>query len=359
MNTKKIILGLFAAVLTFTSCSDDEGVNFQPVALGAYENGIIVNNEGNFLQGNASTSFVSNDLSIVNNGIFTFHNNNAPLGDTAQSMAFYNNLAYIIVNGSNKVEIVNRYTFVKEAAINTGLEQPRYMTFANGKGYITNWGDGADANDDYVAVIDLATNTISSTIPVGEGPEQIVFSNGNLYISHKGGWGSNNIVTSIDVNSNAATTITLDNKPDEIVLDAANNIWVLSEGDDLYDGSWNIIGRTTASLNKINTTTNVVDATFVFATGVDPKTIAYDNGLIYFYANSKIYKLDETDTALPTTSIIDQELYQGLAVKNGYIYGTTTNFTAGTGELVIYDASTYTLVDTKTLNVGSSKIYFN
>jgi len=358
MKTKHLILGLFAAALTFTSCTDDEGVNFQPLPLGAYENGVLVNNEGNFTQGNASVSFVSDDFSTVNNSIFSFHNN-APLGDLAQSIAFHNDLAFIVVSNSQKVEVVNRYTFTSVSTISTGLDSPRYMAFANGKGYITNWGDGGDANDDYVAVVDLATNTVTSTISVGEGPEQIVLTNGKLFVSHKGGWGNNNIITSIDTSTEVTTIITVDDKPDEMVLDTANNLWVLSEGKSLYDNNWVEIGRTTASLNKINTTTNTVDLSLEFPTGIDPKTITYDNGVVYFYANSNIYKMLETDSVLPTTAIISQELYQGLAVKNGYIYGTTADFNAGTGELVIYNSSTYDLVDSKSLNVGSSKIYFN
>ncbi len=48
------------------------------------------------------------------------------------------------------------------------------MTFANGKGYVTDWGDGGSATDDVVAIINLATNTVESSISVGEGPEQII-----------------------------------------------------------------------------------------------------------------------------------------------------------------------------------------
>ncbi len=357
MNTKKIILGLFAAVLTFTSCSDDEGVNFQPVALGAYENGILVNNEGNFLQGNASISFVSNDFSTIENGIFSLQNNNAPLGDTAQSIAFYNNLAYIVVNGSHKIEVVDRYTFIKVATIDTGLNNPRNMVFTNGKGYVTNWGDSSDATDDFIAVIDVATNTVNSTIAIEKGPEKILAINNKLYISHK--WGANSVINMIDLTTNAISSITVGATPDEMVFDTSNNIWAISEGTTTYDSNWNPTGNTGAFLQKINTSTDIVELSLAFPTDEFPSTIAYDNGMVYYYANSRVFKMNETDTTLPITQVIDDTLYEGLAVKNGYIYGTTADFGAGTGELVIYDDSTYTLVDTKALKVGSSKIYFN
>lgn len=357
MKTKHLILGLFATAFTFTSCNEDEGVDFTPVVPGAYENGILVSNEGGFGAGNATVSFVSNDFTTVNNSIFEFHNN-VPLGDTAQSMAFYNDLAYIVVNGSNKIEVVNKNTFVSVSTIDTGLTNPRYITFANGNGYVTNWGDGGDATDDFVAVIDLTTNTVTSTISVIEGPEQAVVANGKIYISHKGGWGSGASLSVIDA-TNTVTTIVVGEKPDEMVVDTMGNIWVISEGSDIYDASWNVTGHTAAFLQKINTSTDVVDVSLTFPADEHASTLAYDNGLIYYYSNSRIFKMDETATVLPTTQVIDETLYAGLAVKDGNIYGTKADFTAGTGELVIYDDSTYMLLDTKSLEVGSSKIYFN
>lgn len=357
MKTQKLFIGLFIAALTFTSCSDDEGVDFQPSA-GNYENGIIIGNEGNFGDGNSSVSYVSNDFNTVRNGIFNY-TNNIELGDTNESIAFNNGYAYIILNGSNKIEIVDRYSFESIKTIDTGLENPRYMAFANGKGYVTNWGDGFDATDDFIAVVELEDNTISSTISLSEGPEQIVSTNGKLYISHKGAYGTNNIITSIDTSNNNITTITVDDNPDEILIDSSNNIWVLSEGKTEYDSDWNVTGRTTASLKKINSTTNTEEKSIIFPEGIDPKIITYDSGNIYFYANSKIYMMNEADESLPENHLIQQTVYKGLTVRNGYIYCTNSDFTLGEGELFIYDESSLNLVETISLNVGSSKIYFN
>ncbi len=358
MKTKHLFLGLLATALTFTSCNEDEGVDFTPVVPGAYENGIIVTNEGNFGQGNASVSYVSNDFSTTQNGIFTAVSGN-PLGDTAQSMAFYNDLAYIVVNGSNKIEVVNRNTFVSVATIDSGLENPRNMVFANGKGYVTNWGDVSDATDDYIAVLDLGTNTVTSSIAIEKGPEQILVANGKIYVSHK--WGDNSVINSIDLSTNVISSITVGATPDEMVLDASNNIWVISEGNSVYatTSPWPIIGNNGAFLQKINTSTDVVELSLAFPTDEFATTLAYDNGMVYYYANSRIFKMDELATALPTAQIIDVTLYEGLAVKGSYIYGTKADFTAGTGELVIYSATDNSLVGTKTLQVGSSKIYFN
>jgi len=355
MKTKHFILGLFAAALTFTSCTDDEGVNFQPVPLGAYQNGILVVNQGTWTQGDASVSFVSNDFSVSENGVFN-NVNNSPLGDVGQSIAFYNDLAYIVVNNSQKIEVVNRYTFETVTTITTGLNNPRYITFANGIGYITNWGDSLDANDDFIATIDLASNTVTATIPVGEGPEQILTLNNTLYVTHKGGWGQNNIVSVINTTDSSVTTITVGDTPDEMVLDSSNNIWVLCEGRPSYAAP-----ETAGKLVKINTTDNTVATTIDFAATTDhPKILAYESGNLYYYIDDTIYQMAETDTTLPTTPIISQALTEGdLAVHLGKLYGTRADYITGDSEIVIYDLTTTSLIQSIDLNTGAYHIYFN
>lgn len=354
MKTKQLILGLFAAALTFTSCTDDEGVNFQPVPLGAYQNGILVVNQGTWNQGDASVSFVSDNFSDSENGVFN-NVNNSPLGDVGQSIAFYNDLAYIIVNNSQKIEVVNRYTFESVSTINVGLDNPRYMAFANGKGYVTNWGTGAAADDDFIAVIDLSNNTVSSTIAVTEGPEQIITLNNNLYISHKGGYSHKNTISVINTADNSISTITVGDVPDEMVLDATNNIWVLCEGIPAWTGN-----ETGAKLIKINTSDNTIATTLDFGATDHPTVIAQKSGKLYYHLDNEIYKMDETDTTLPTTSVISQALTEGdLAIKDDKLYGTRADYLTGDSELVVYDLSDNSLIDTFALNTGAYHIYFN
>jgi len=353
MKTKHLILGLFATALTFTSCNDDEGVNFQPIPLGAYQNGILVVNQGGAGSGGASVSFVSDDVSTSENTIFN-NVNNTPLGDTGQSIAFYNNLAFIVLNGSEKIEIVDRYTFTSVATINTGLDNPRYMAFANGKGYVTNWGDGLDANDDFIAVIDLATYTVSSTIPVVEGPEQIVAVNGKIYVTNKGGWNQGNTVSVIAVDD-TVTTINVGDVPDEMLVDTANNLWVVCEGIPSWTGN-----ETGGKLIKINTVDDTVATTLDFGATEHPSMMDYVNGQIYYYADGAIYQMGENDTALPTTAIITQDLlYGGLAIKNDKLFGTKPDYGAGTGEMVVYDLTDNSLTETIVLSDGAYNIYKN
>ena len=69
----------------------------------------------------------------------------------------------------------------KVGTISTGLVNPKYIAFASGKAFVTNWGNPTIATDDFVAVIDLNTNLVTSSIPVEESPGRILSNNGKLY----------------------------------------------------------------------------------------------------------------------------------------------------------------------------------
>jgi YVTN family beta-propeller protein len=353
MKMNKLTLLALTIGFIFTSCTTDNDDIVE--VRGDYENGILISNEGGFFKGNASVSYVSNDYSLVENNIFN-NVNSRLLGDTAQSMAFLDDLAYIVVNVSQTIEVVNRYTFQSVATIDTGLTNPRYMAFANGKGYVTDWGDGSITTDDVVAVINLTTNTVESSIRVGEGPEQILAKDGKLFVSHKGGWNINNIVSVIDTATNGVQTITVDDVPDEMILNDAGNLVVLCEG---ANQDWKVPAIiTTGAITQINTSNNSIVSTLHFADGLHPSLMAYSDGTLYYQVSGKVYSMTDTTTSLPTTSVINDSFY-GMAVKNNTLYGTKTDFTAGTGEMLIYDLATKTLKTTKTLKVGAAKIYFN
>ena len=349
---KKIILSLLSVSLFVFSCSNDDDGDVQ-LPLGDYDNGILVSSEG----GPASVSYISDDYMTVENEIY-YNVNSENLGVYLQSIGFNGDLAYIISDNANTITVVNRYTFLKQAEISTGLLTPRYITFLNGKGYVTNWGDGTDTTDDFIAEIDLTTNTVTSTIAIGEGPERILAKGDNLYVSHKGGYNINNIISVIDTTDDSIETITVNDAPDEIAFDSNGNLVVLCSGD---TRSWVAdYVETAASITRINTTTNTVIETLEFAAGLHPSQMAHDDDEVYYSMSNKIYELDDDESTLPTTSILEiADIYlYGLSVDDDKIYVTNASFTAQS-ELLIYDLDSATLLETFNVGLGASKIYFN
>lgn len=347
---KKFLSILTITLLIFSCSNDDDQIQ---LPLGAYDNGILVSGEG----GPSSVSFISDDYATLENEIY-FNVNNESLGVYLQSIGFNNELAYIVTDNANTINIVNRYTFEKVGEISTGLITPRFIAFANGKGYVTNWGDGTDATDDFIAIIDLSTNTVESTISVEEGPERILAKSNKLFVSHKGGHNVNNVISVINTGNNNVETIEVNDVPDEIAFDSNGNLVVLNSGANQF---WLVPAvETEASITRINTSNNAIVNNIAFTSGMHPELMAYDNGTVYYILNNKVYALNDSETSLPTNSILDLTVgyAYGLAVKDGLLYVTDASFT-GQSKLNIYDINTATQVQTFDVGLGASKIYFN
>jgi hypothetical protein len=321
---KKIILSSFVMLLLVFSCSNDDDMT-SSAPLGDYEDGILIVGEGGFTT-SGTVSFVSNDLMTSENGVF-FNVNAEDIGSFFQSIGFNDSSAYLVVDNGT-ITVANRYTMEKTGAITAGLSSPRYIAFSNGKGYASNWGDPNDTADDFIAVIDLVSNTVETTIPVSFGPEQVMASGNKLFVSHKGAYGINNLVSVINTNDNSVDTIALDDKPDEMIINNAGNLVVLSEGATLYDMDFNVIGHTGASLNTINISDNSVMSTLSFEESEHPSLMSYDNGTLYYVLANKVYSLTDSDVVLPSNSIIDLTVgyAYGMGVKDNSLYINDASF---------------------------------
>ena len=339
MKFKQLFLRALALIVFITSCSSDDNNEITP--RGDYENGILVVNEGNFGSGDASITYISNTLETVENTIFE-NVNGELLGDTAQSIAFNGDVAYIVVNVSNKIEVVNRYTFESIATIDSGLVNPRYMTIVNGKGYVTTWGDFNDQADDAVVVINLTSNTIIETIATSYLPERLV-ANGNKIYVNTGTFGFGNMVDVIDASTDSViTSITVGNGPNSLQLDATGNVWVLSS----------------ESLVEINTTTDAISKTLPDSSGT-ASYLSFANGNLYYYASGSVYQVETSASSLPTTAIIDGLSFYDMTVNAGMLYGLDAGDFSSNGMLKIYDLSSNTEAAAIPVGLIPGEVYFN
>lgn len=350
---------LILSIATFAiSCSDDTNT-VNPTPLGAYENGVLILNQGGFQKNNAGLSYLSNDLNTFQNNIFALVNPTITLGDTGQDVGFNDNLVYVVLNGSNKIQIANRFTLQNIATIATGLTNPRYITFYNGKGYVTCWGNAANTTDDYVAVLNLTTNAVSSTIPVAEGPERILQNNGKLYVAHKGGYGYGNTISVINTTTNAVSaTITVGDVPESMRV-VGQTLYVLCSGRPSYASP-----QTAGQLNKVDLLGNAVASSITFAaTTVHPSNLDVFNDELYYTVAENIFKTPIASTTLPTTPLFSttpQGVYgiYSFEVENNKIYvGDAGNY-SDNGKVYVYSLSG-ALQNTRTVGIIPAGFYFN
>ena len=353
--SKLILTALLGSFFLFSCTDDDNGGN----PLGDYDNGVLILNQGGFGNGNASVSYLSEDMNTFQNNIFSLVNPSIILGDTAQDIGFYNDLAYIVLNASNKIEVVNRYTMVHIATISTGLSNPRYIAFANGKGYVTNWGNGTNANDDFIAVLNLSNNSVASTISVAEGPEKIIEEDNKLYVAHSGGFNYGNTISVINTSTNTvATTITVGDVPNS--LEEENGIlYVLCGGKSAWSGA-----ESAGKLVKINLSTNTVSSSIDFAETTDhPSNLVIENNRLYYTLDSDIFRMNLSANTIPTEALFSttsQGVYgvYSFAVENNRIYvGDALDYSSN-GKVYVYSL-TGALLSSKTVGVIPAGFYFN
>ena len=341
MKFKNVFLGIFASALLLASCSNDDATD-NNVPLGAYDNGVLVLNEGNFGTPNASVSYISNDFTVVNN-IFGIENSDKKLGDVAQSLSFSDDKAFIVLNNSNVVEVVNRYTFKSIATITDQLKNPRYSVVLNNKLYVTN------AKTKAVTVYDAKTYSYLETIVINKTSEKIITANGKLYVTN-GAFGSGSNVTVINPSSNnAMSTIIVENGVNSIE-EKSGFVYVLC-------------GNSTKSkLFKINTTTDtatsIESTTFTKALNMD-----IEGDKIYYTKGTGIYAMALNATTFnetPLFSVVDNNfstLY-GFSVIGNKIYTADANGFTAAGTAKVF-SNTGTELKSVTVGLGPNSFYAN
>ena len=338
---KKIyyLLNLFTVLVLMNACSDDDSVD--PPQPGAYENGYFVSNEGPFQNGSGSITFVGDDGEIVQNAYFK--ENDEDLGNVVNSMAIYGDRAYVVVNNSHKVVVVNKKTLKKVTAIEGNfINNPRHFIGAQSVGFISNWGDPNDPDDDYIAVVDITTSFVIRTIPVGEGPERMAISGGKLFVCLQGGYGQNNKVEVISINDlEVMETLTVGDVPNSILADSFGDIWVLCGGVPAWTNN-----ETNGALYHINHQNYATDK-LEFSMGEHPSFLNYDADNLYYSLGGKVYKMDPSDDQLPLEALAGLDgFYYTMKVNNGELYGTDAGDFASEGNLKVYNVNSGELLET-------------
>lgn len=320
-----------------------------------YENGLLITNQGPFNSGFGTVSFLNSVLTTADNDIYQDVNDDN-LGNIVQSIGFTENDAYVVANVSNRITVVDRFTFEESARIETGLENPRYFVAVNGVGYVSNWGDPFVTTDDYIAIIDLSTNTVTGTIAVGEGPERMVFNGQNIYVALRGGFGVNNQVVVIDPNSNTVdTVITVGDVPDSMGFNEDGDLWVLSQGSTEFQGT-----ETAGELNRINTTNQTVLESFTFEVEEHPSYLNIVEDDLFYYLDAAVFQSSAVDFSIPANpEFFTPFLFNMFLPNNRILIGCDANDFASNGNILIYDIMTGELLNALEVGIVPGEVYLN
>jgi DNA-binding beta-propeller fold protein YncE len=166
------LLGAFLLNIILFSCSNSDPE--QP--LGAYEQGVLIMNEGNFGTNDGEIYHLDPITLEVKKNVFESENLR-PFAGLLEDMVPANGNLYLVSN-TGKVEIVDAGTFKSLGAVSGGLDQPRSLAVVGSKLFISDYGP-YDASygtpDSYVAVVDgLNGGVVSKKIKVSNKPEDLI-----------------------------------------------------------------------------------------------------------------------------------------------------------------------------------------
>lgn len=345
------------------SCMEDN-FNDSPLKTDK-KDGVFILNEGNFTYSNASLSYYDRDSNTVINDVF-YRTNSKPLGDVAQSMVLRDSLAYIVLNNSGKIYIINKHNFNYVAKI-TGLSSPRHIHFVNdAKAYVS------DLYAKAITIVDPMSYAIIGKIDLDNhnsnfqqhSSEQMLNIGNKVYVNC---WSYDDKVLVINSDlDEVMDSIKVGKQPNSMVLDKNKNLWVLSDG--AFTGS--SFGQENASLTQINTSTNEIIKTFVFEDiDASPSHIQINesgDSLFYIYGNwgtsltaSGIHAMSIIDEMLPSSPIVPQSngIFYSLGIdqKNHELY--ISNAKDFSQEGIVYRYTTEgTRIDA--FDVGINPSYF-
>ena len=308
--------------------------------LDSFSNGVFVVNEGNFNWGNASVSFINLSDNTVDADLFEPINHRS-LGDVAQSMNISGNQGYIVVNNSNKIEIVSLKDFSSVKSL-SGFNSPRDIAFVTSdKAYVTNLlGD--------IMVINLHTMEIKEIIKTSCWTEQMVKFGNLIFVAAIGKYDDPNskrnakVLIINSLTDQIIDSIKTGKEPLGMVIDRKEKVWVLCTGGyDNYEAP---------SLIRIDPLLLIVEKSFPFPNVKDAPSRLCINGTgdtLYFLKNG-IFQMPVTALTLSSQPLIPSQgrLFYGLGINpaNGNIFasdavdyvqnGLVYQFSSSNGQLI-------------------------
>jgi len=257
--------------------------------------------EGNYGWGNSSISMISlKDETVIEDNFKYVNNRN--LGDVVQSITLVNDKYFIVVNNSNKIEVVDTSTFKSVQTI-TGFLSPRYILPLN-----SNFGLVSDLYANKLYKIDLKNYTIVQEIAFNGWSEKMLkiedrifvcnIYSSKLYILNES---SLSITDSIDVGTFA----------NSMIIDKNKKLWILSKGNNLESKPGKLCRYNPQNLNK--------EFELSFSLAAEPKSLCTNlakDSLWFIHKN--VFCMAINNLHLPASPIIlakQNQLFNGLGLE--------------------------------------------
>ncbi|HEX8020501.1 YncE family protein [Mucilaginibacter sp.] len=273
--------------------------------------GIYLLNEGNMNMNKASLDFMNFRTGVYERNIYNEANPSVTkgLGDVGNDIGIYGSKMYVVVNISNKVEVLDVKTAKKLAQID--ITNCRYVTFHKNKAYVSAYlgkvGDPKAPNG-IVAEIDTTSLQIERKVTVGRQPEEMAIVGEKLYIANSGGYSPPDYERTVSVIDLASFTelkrIDVAINLDRLKADKYGDIYVTSRGDYYTIPS---------KLFVIDTQTDAIKKTFDIAAS----NLWIDDDTAYIYSTEWSYPQQKNTISYTMLNVKDETILSSKFITDG------------------------------------------
>ena len=321
---KKILFLNAIAILTFFSCEKDKIV----VDKNIYNEGVLIINEGAFGTGTGTVDYIAKSSGEVKRNIFETVNAR-PLGNIAQSGFVDADKVYIVVNNAGKLEIVNKNDFQSVKTI-SNLELPDRVLVTDNFIYITEWVNFTGKGR--IRIYNKTTYALEKQITLGLMPSAMERIGNDIWILNS----NDNSVQVLDITTNTVTTtLSFSDNPTSLVKLVDGSMAVLSAGTPSWTGT-----PTKGSIYVINSASKSTIRSFSMPdSSIKPSNlVVLDNGkdVLYCY-NGKTWKMDATTNGFPGTVFSNSEYYGlGFDTNTKLVFGSNAKDFSSKGTVYKY-----------------------
>ncbi len=347
---KQLKFLLLPVVLLLVSCGSNEP-DYTPPGNG--KNGYLIINEGLYGQNNSSLTFYDIENDKVYQNVYAAANNGNDLGDTANDFAQCCGKGFVVLDKSKKIEIIDLNNFQSLGFIDfTDYGSPRDIVIYDSlRAFVTTLSN-------LVVEINPSKASITTSVQVGDLPEDLVLCNGKLFVANSG-FGIGNTVSVIDITNNSVIREISVWKNPRFAASDENYVYIVSTGEYVPPGL--------GAITKINSETlTPEDTLFIDENPGKAKIINHDLFVIYGEGIAKI--------SLDTFTLADSVFIPGSEVnsisnviyslayddeRERFLVGNPKDFMQN-GEIVVFDKNRTELFRFKCgLNPGNIAVIKN
>lgn len=311
---KKLIWILFGSLLLM-GCSKNETNNSNR----DFSEGFFILNEGTFNFGNASLDFYQTNKDSLLNDVYR-RVNEVGLGDVAQSMIRTDKYLILVVNNSQKIEILDIKTLKRVRTIN-GFDSPRYIYMIDSvRALVT------ELYSKKIHIVHIEKGVIDQSKDAFGWGEKMIAVQNNIWIQIKKHpsepQGKKGFVVYYP-STGAFTNIEYNDEPLSHLF-AQNYLWILAKKD---DSSSRLIAHNPVTMDLLT-------PEIKFNKTASPRYMIYgENQFLYFYEANKIWKVDISNPAVSFAAVAFIDLSHLQNVYNLQFYKQ---------HIYVFDAKNYT-----------------